>query len=241
MPTGAASVSRCGFPTGTNGCRFTCFVPNGRIRRPIRRWSTSRRADARRLQSSRRALDADHGVHLRSGRTVVVSRVSADLRTAHVRRSRGQDFLRQISIQRGQDVRRTVDYLETRPDIDRSRIAFYGFSLGAQLAPVYLAIEPRFRTGVLLSGGFETWTIPPETDPVNFRAPRQTACADGQRPRGLRPAVRNGAGADVQDAGDAEADKRHVVFEGGHLPPRPQEVFKEILDWLDRYMGPVAR
>ncbi|HEY7055305.1 MAG TPA: hypothetical protein VH458_02210, partial [Vicinamibacterales bacterium] len=61
-----------------------------------------------------------------------------------------------------------VDYLETRPDVDSKRLAFYGLSLGAQLAPVYLAIEPRFRTGVLLSGGFETWTIPPETDPVNF-------------------------------------------------------------------------
>jgi hypothetical protein len=35
--------------------------------------------------------------------------------------------------------------------------------------------------------------------------------------------------------------KRHAVMEGGHLPPRPQDVFKEILDWLDRYLGPVAR
>jgi hypothetical protein len=31
------------------------------------------------------------------------------------------------------------------------------------------------------------------------------------------------------------------VLEGGHLPPRPQEVFKEILDWLDRYLGPVTK
>jgi len=30
------------------------------------------------------------------------------------------------------------------------------------------------------------------------------------------------------------------VFEGGHIPPRPQLVFKEILDWLDRYLGPVG-
>lgn len=78
------------------------------------------------------------------------------------------DRLREIMIQCGKDVRRTVDYLVTRPDIDSTRIALQGLSLGAQLAPVYLAIEPRFRTGVLFSGGFETWHVPPEGDPLNF-------------------------------------------------------------------------
>ena len=40
--------------------------------------------------------------------------------------------------------------------------------------------------------------------------------------------------------GTAEKDKRHVVRDGGHLLPagRP-DVMKEILDWLDRYLGPV--
>jgi eukaryotic-like serine/threonine-protein kinase len=41
--------------------------------------------------------------------------------------------------------------------------------------------------------------------------------------------------------GSDAADKRHVVFEGGHIPPRPNDIFKEILDWLDRYLGPVGR
>jgi hypothetical protein len=35
------------------------------------------------------------------------------------------------------------------------------------------------------------------------------------------------------------ADKHHAVLEGGHIPPRPQLVYKEILDWLDKYLGPV--
>jgi hypothetical protein len=34
---------------------------------------------------------------------------------------------------------------------------------------------------------------------------------------------------------------RHAVFEGGHLPPRPQLVFQVVLDWLDRHLGPVGR
>ncbi len=71
-------------------------------------------------------------------------------------------------VQRGKDLRRTIDYLETRSDIDPSKIASYGLSLGAQLGPLFLAIEPRLKTGVLMSGGFETWDLPPEVDPLNF-------------------------------------------------------------------------
>jgi hypothetical protein len=38
--------------------------------------------------------------------------------------------------------------------------------------------------------------------------------------------------------GSPEKDKRQVVFETGHVPPTI-EVIKEVLDWLDRYLGPV--
>jgi hypothetical protein len=37
------------------------------------------------------------------------------------------------------------------------------------------------------------------------------------------------------------ADKHHAVFESGHVPTERQEVMREALDWLDRYLGPVAR
>ena len=38
--------------------------------------------------------------------------------------------------------------------------------------------------------------------------------------------------------GTPERDKRHAVLEGGHIPPFDQTE-KEILDWLDKYQGPV--
>jgi hypothetical protein len=41
--------------------------------------------------------------------------------------------------------------------------------------------------------------------------------------------------------GAPEKDKRHVVLEAGHVPPTIT-VLKEILDWLDHYLGaPAAR
>ena len=39
--------------------------------------------------------------------------------------------------------------------------------------------------------------------------------------------------------GTPEKDKRHIIFEGGHAPLRVQVLIKDILDWLDRYLGPV--
>jgi eukaryotic-like serine/threonine-protein kinase len=197
-------------------------------------------SDAARLQSSRTLWLQFLEFIIRSGR-VVVYPVYQQTYERRVPVRQGQAFLRQIGIQRGQDLRRTIDYLESRPDIDRSRFAFYGLSLGAQLGPVYLAIEPRLRTGVLLSGGFETWTIPPETDPVNFvtRVKQPVLMVNGRDDFDLP--YETAQVPMFRMLGTDAADKRHVVFEGGHIPPRPNDIFKEILDWLDRYLGPVGR
>ncbi len=151
----------------------------------------------------------------------------------------GTNVIRDVMIQRGKDIRRTIDYLETRREIDSSKVTFCGLSLGAQLGPLFLAIEPRFRAGVFLSGGFETWDMPPEVDPVNF-APR------------VRVPVLMVNGRDDFDLpyataqlpmfrmlGTPAAEKRHALFEGGHIPPHPQEAIKVVLDWLDAHLGPV--
>jgi len=194
-------------------------------------------SDATRSTSSRSAYTQWLQFVVRSGRAAAFPIYQQTYERR--RQPTGANFLREISIQRGLDVRRTVDYLASRPDIDASRIAFFGVSLGAQLGPVYLAVEPRLKTGVLLSGGFESWAIPAETDPVNFA------------PRVRQPVLRVNGREDFdlpyetaqiplfKALGSAAGDKRHAVLEGGHIPPRPQLVYKEILDWLDRYLGPV--
>jgi len=39
--------------------------------------------------------------------------------------------------------------------------------------------------------------------------------------------------------GTPAADKRHVIFETGHAVVTIQPMIKEVLDWLDKYLGPV--
>jgi dienelactone hydrolase len=51
------------------------------------------------------------------------------------------------------DVRRLVDWAQTRPEVGPRRIALIGFSMGAVVASVAVAHEPRLAAGVLVMGG----------------------------------------------------------------------------------------
>ena len=71
-------------------------------------------------------------------------------------------------IEWSKDLGRSIDYLETRPDLDRREIAYLGLSLGAAHAPILVALEERIKACVLLDGGFYFFPVPPEIDQVNF-------------------------------------------------------------------------
>ena len=139
------------------------------------------------------------------------------------------------------DARRTLDYLETRSDIDKNRLAYFGLSWGARLAPFSLALDSRLKTGILLMGGLSSTAPVPEADPFNFLPrvhvpilmlngdedfifPLQTL----QRPM-------------FEGLGTPAADKRHVTYPGGHEigSTKRSQVIQEVVGWLDKYLGRV--
>ena len=71
-------------------------------------------------------------------------------------------------LQWGKDVRRAVDYLSTRMDLDSTRLAFSGASWGGAMGGLMLAIEPRFRVAILYIAGLEMTRMRPEVDVFNF-------------------------------------------------------------------------
>jgi dienelactone hydrolase len=78
---------------------------------------------------------------------------------------------RDVFIQQYKDVGRSLDYLESRPDIDRARIGYIGFSSGAITGIIAGALEPRLKALVLLEAGISGEKLMPGTDPIDF-APR---------------------------------------------------------------------
>jgi dipeptidyl aminopeptidase/acylaminoacyl peptidase len=138
------------------------------------------------------------------------------------------------------DLGRSIDYLETRPEIDRGRLGFYGYSWGACLGAILPAVEDRLKVSVLMGPGFYLQASRPEVDQINF-APRvtiPTLIVDGRddfvfpRETSQEPFYRL--------LGTPREHKRLVVFDGGHSVPR-HHLIRESLEWLDRYLGPVQR
>ncbi len=146
---------------------------------------------------------------------------------------------RDMMIMWSKDLGRTIDYLETRNDIDHERLAYYGFSSSAVYGPILTTIDDRFKASVLLAGGL--WVeVAPEMEVVNF-APRSrvpTLMINGEDDFISPIEISQRPFFDLLGAPDE--DKRHAVLEGGHLPPDRRAIIREILDWLDRYLGPVT-
>jgi cephalosporin-C deacetylase-like acetyl esterase len=61
-------------------------------------------------------------------------------------------FDQTIYVQTVDDLRRGVDLLVARPEVDPARIAFVGHSYGATFGGVLAGLEPRIRAYVLMSG-----------------------------------------------------------------------------------------
>jgi dienelactone hydrolase len=138
------------------------------------------------------------------------------------------------------EIERSFDYLETRSDIDKGRIAFLGFSTGGRMAARLAAYTPRVKTVLILSWGLFSTAVPPETDAFNFlpRLKVPTLMLNGRYDFTFpleeyqRPAFRM--------LGVPEKDKKFVLLEYAHnVGALPNEMRREVLTWLDRYLGPV--
>jgi pimeloyl-ACP methyl ester carboxylesterase len=194
-------------------------------------------SDAFQLRSSRDMSLAFGDFIVRSGRAFVYPIYKGTYERT-IRDGIGPNEGRDLRIAWSRDFGRAIDYLETRSDIDRDRLAFYGLSLGAEVGVILSALEPRLKTIVLQGTGIGDEAAP-EIDLVNY-APRIrvptlllngrydfTAPVDTQQ----RPLF--------ELLGAPPGQKRHALLETGHAVPI-EDASREILPWLDRYLGQVG-
>jgi formylglycine-generating enzyme required for sulfatase activity/dienelactone hydrolase len=144
---------------------------------------------------------------------------------------------REVLIQESKDLGRSIDYLETRTDIDRNRIGYLGVSMGAALGVILTAVEDRLKAVVLLDGGFFDEKVLPGTDQADF-APRIKAPA--LMIGGKYDWVLGGKDALFRMLGTPAADKKAVTFDTAHdVSEQRADLVREVVAWLDKYLGKV--
>jgi len=149
-----------------------------------------------------------------------------------------------------QDFQRSIEYLETRPEININQLAYWGDSLGGQMGAIIPAVEERLKVSILFRAGFTrvvSLSSPnslfigqarAEVDPINFvtRVTIPTLMLNGKYDNTFPLETNIMPMYDL--LGTPKEDKHIVLYETDHFVPR-KEGIKESLAWLDRYLGPV--
>jgi serine/threonine protein kinase/formylglycine-generating enzyme required for sulfatase activity/pimeloyl-ACP methyl ester carboxylesterase len=173
---------------------------------------------------------------VKSGRAIVYPVYSGAFeRNGPVNNNTGE-FLQRVIHWRW-DLGRTLDYLESRDDMDMSRAGYLGVSFGASYALPALAMEKRFKAALLLSGGFGIVRVFPPADPIHY-APRIT----------IPVLMINGEADTIVPLESNQrplfrllgsTDKRHEILKSGHVFFPRKQFLDLALPWLDKHLGPV--
>ena len=214
------------------------FLPKN-VRPPLQTVIFFPSAAANFVPSSRNLIDLDFIDYvIKSGRAVVYPIFEGTYERGGQRGRPGEYDNLGLVVDEFKEVRRSIDFLETRPEIDKSKLAYLGVSQGAAYGVIFTALEPRFKTVVFLDGGFFLCRCPAAIDQVNFvsriRAP--VLMVNGRYDfsfsfeRAQQPMFRM--------LGTPDLEKRHVLLDTPHgVNQRHSELSKEVLGWLDKYLG----
>lgn len=178
---------------------------------------------------------------VQSGRAVMypVYQETYERRVKHSLPGGGEGL--QVIVQRYKDAARALDYLETRKDIDSSKFAYMGVSMGSAEGVIYTALlGDRVKTAIFLDGGFFIFPPAPGWDQVDF-APRikvPVLMVNGKYDFSFSP--ERAQEPLFRMLGTPEAEKKWVLMDTPHdvTADRPLLV-KEVLGWLDKYLGRV--
>jgi formylglycine-generating enzyme required for sulfatase activity len=139
-------------------------------------------------------------------------------------------------VQMVKDFRRTIDYLETRKELDSRKLAYYGMSWGGWLGAIIPAVEDRLVVSVLSAGTVSERAARPEVRTINYvtRVKIPTLMLNGRYDNAIDSRIR----PMFELLGTPVAHKRLRLFDTDHIPPK-NEYIKETQAWLDKYLGPV--
>jgi alpha-beta hydrolase superfamily lysophospholipase len=141
------------------------------------------------------------------------------------------------------DLGRSIDYLESRADIDHNKLCYFGSSFGSLIGVGLLAIEKRFKIAVLRLVGFSyKLNIHPEINEIDYASRIKIPILVLNGKYDMIFPYETSQVPMFEAFGTPKEHKRMVMFDVGHSSPKPRSKYiKEVLDWLDRYLGPVKK
>jgi dienelactone hydrolase len=145
----------------------------------------------------------------------------------------------ELFIKMVKDLKRSIDYLETRPDIDTGKLAYLGVSWGAKFGAIIPAVEERLKVSILNVGGL--WNDGrPEIQPINYlgRIKIPTLMLNGKYDMSFSYELSVKPMFDL--LGTPPDQKELILYLCDHIIPRT-EFIKETLNWFDKYLGPVQK
>jgi len=144
------------------------------------------------------------------------------------------NFYKEHVIWWAKDLARSIDYPESREDLDTSRLAYYGVSWGGVMGTILPAVEPRIKINVLYVAGLLFQRALPEVDQIHYvgRVTAPTLMINGEFDFFFPVETSQKPLYDL--LGAEEENKRYVVYPGSHSVPRT-ELIREVLQWLDRH------
>ncbi len=145
----------------------------------------------------------------------------------------------ELMTQRAKDLGRSIDYLETRVDIDKNKLAYLGVSMGSAEGVIYAALlQDRLKAVVFLDGGFFLSQPPTGGDQADFapRLKKPVLMVNGRHDYAFSPGK-----AQIplfQMLGSPKDDKQHILLDTTHdVTERRAELIQNVLGWLDKYLG----
>ncbi len=145
-------------------------------------------------------------------------------------------FYKEHMIMWAKDLGRSIDYLETRDDINIDKLAYYGFSWGGFIGGNMLAVEKRIKVAVLHVAGLRFERSLPEVDPMHFLPHISIPVLMLNGKYDYIFPVETSQRPFFELLGTPKEAKRWIVYDSGHYVPKAV-LAKETLDWLDHYLG----
>jgi dienelactone hydrolase len=144
---------------------------------------------------------------------------------------KGYFSLAEIYVQTTRDYRRAIDYLETRPDIDKSRIGVVGYSMGGTQTFLLTGVEPRIKAAVAVAA-------PADKSKWSLVAPQNFVRGIGERPF-LTIMGRADPMCPVEHAQQLQSmidtkTKDQVFFDAGHK--LPADYVPHAVGWIKKHL-----